>query len=122
MLEDVLQQSSSTQVKVKVIATEKILAYKVATYTGVNANSSNTAHRDKIAGIASVEIDNGFSGYAVAEGEIQNASWSWTKGDIIFLNGTNLSITPPTSGFRVIIGYASAANKIYVDISESILL
>ena len=109
-------------VKLPLIATEDIPAFRVATDTGKNADSSNIFHKNIIIGLTVADIVSGFSGTVVKTGQIHNPLWSWTKGDIIFLNGTTLSIIPPSTGIRVIIGQALSSTDIDINISESILL
>jgi len=107
---------------ISVPAVEEITAYTVVTATGVMADSADVTHRNIIAGIASESFIAGISGAVVTSGYIVNTGWSWTKGDVIYLNGTSLSVTPPTTGFRVVIGTALSATELCVKISESILL
>lgn len=105
----------------KIVATEAIPSFSVATSDGKQANSANIAHVDKVVGIAKVAISSGFSGSIVGEGEIKNDSWSWSIGDVLFLNGVAVSTVAPSTGFRVILGQAIASDTIYVKISESII-
>ena len=114
--------ASGNKLKNRIIAAENVPIYTVITYKGNLADSSNTAHRTVIAGITKEAINNTFSGSVVTEGEIENSSWTWTKGDNLFLNGTALSTTPPSTGFVIKIGEAMSATKIFVRITESILL
>ena len=109
------------RVRVSIVAHESINQFSVVTNTGYHADSSNLLHRGRVKGIALTSIANLTSGYVISEGVIDNPAWTWTTGQIIYLNGTSLSITPPTTGFRVIIGEAITATKLYVHISESIL-
>lgn len=120
MLKDIIAPIKAKNIKTTILANENIVAYKVATTTGYNADSANSGHNGRIAGVTVTAINSGFAGQVVSEGEIQNDVWTWTIGNVIYLNGTNLSITPPISGFRVIIGEAVDTNKIYVNISECI--
>lgn len=104
------------------VGAEDISAYDVVTATGYVADSTNPFHKNIVMGVARESILTGFSGEVVLEGYIQNVGWSWAKGDVLYLNGKVLSVTPPTSGFRAIIGVALSATEINVNISESILL
>ena len=114
--------ASGNKLKNRIIAAENVPIYTVITYTGYIANSATTAHMNKIAGITKEAINATFSGTAVTEGEIENVSWTWTKGDVLFLNGTSITNTPPSTGFRIKIGEALTSTKVFVRISESILL
>lgn len=104
------------------IAQEAITAYKVVTANGFQANSLNLLHRGKIIGIAISSVANGFGGTTVAIGEITNPAWVWVIGDIIYLNGTSLSTTPPSTGFIQPIGVVTASNRIDVQLKQSVLL
>ena len=113
--------ASSTEY-IPFIATQNIPAYSPVTSTGQIANSSTTAHRNKVIGIATATVNNGFSGNAKGFGTIINPLWTWTIGDRIFLNGTSLSTIAPLTGFIQIVGTATATDTIDVKLSQSILL
>jgi len=104
------------------LAIEDIPAFTTVTATGAIANSGNAAHRGKIIGVSSEAIANGFVGKLVNEGELTNPSWTWNRGDVLYLNGTALSTTPPTSGFLQKIGVARATTVIVVELGQSVLL
>ena len=72
--------------------------------------------------IATAPILSGFNGSVVGFGKITNPLWAWTVGDRIFLNGTSLSTTAPSSGFIQIIGVAIASDTIDIKLAQSILL
>jgi len=103
-------------------STDTITAYDVVTSTGKVADSSTLSHRGKIIGIAKASVSSGFIGVARGIGSITNASWSWTIGDKIFLNGTSLSTTAPSSGFSQFIGTAIASDTIDIQLGIPILL
>jgi hypothetical protein len=104
------------------LATGTCPEYLPVTSTGVSANSSTIAHRGKVIGINNATVTSGFMGEAVGYGTITNSGWSWTIGDKIFLNGTALSTTAPSSGFIQFIGTAVASDTIDVQLGEPILL
>jgi len=54
--------------------------------------------------------------------EVVNPSWSWSPGTKLFLNGTNISATPPASGFSQMIGVARNANIIILQLGPPIQL
>ena len=58
-----------------------------------------------------------------ATGEMDESSWSWTPGLPVFLGplGT-LTQTPPTTGFQLVIGVASAPTKLVISIKQAIIL
>ena len=113
---------SGKAVKLSVIATEDIPAFSVITDTGKVADNTNPFYKNIILGIVPEAISDGFSGKAIIAGLTTNALWAWTRGDILYLNGTTISKTPPTTGFRVMIGQALSATEVDVKITESILL
>jgi hypothetical protein len=103
-------------------AAENIPAYTFITATGFKADSNNTAHFGKVIGIVQLATLIGFVASAVDEGEIQNPVWSWTPGAKLFINGTSISTTPPTSGFSQKVAVAENANTIIVGLGQPILL
>lgn len=125
-LSDVADQVTSQNnlgINNKFSATADIAAFLPVTSTGRGADSSNTAHISKVIGINVASVLNGFIGYAVGSGgTIKNAGWSWTVGDKIFLNGTTLSTTAPSTGFSQQIGTAVASDTIAVKLSPAVLL
>lgn len=111
------------RVKTKIVASgSTIPQYGAVTSTGKIANSDTDSHRGRVAGLAQNAIPDGTAGYVITEGYIQNASWTFTAGSVVYLNGTSLSHTCPTQGFRVIIGRAISPTEIYVQLSEQILI
>ena len=110
---------SGIGIKQSITVTENISQGNVVNSDGSKADSSVVGKRNKAIGIANAAITSGFSGDVVTEGVITYGSWSWTAGDIIFLNGTSLSTTAPSTGFIQIIGKAISATKIEVKISQA---
>lgn len=113
---------SSGAIKIPIIATEDLPAFSVITDTGKVADSTNPFYKNIIIGIVPETILDRFSGKVIIMGQIINPLWAWTRGDILYLNGTTISKTPPTTGFRVMIGQALSATEVDVKITESILL
>lgn len=113
---------TSTPANLTYAAQEDIAIYKVVTSTGRIANSDNTAHRNKIIGIANATTLNGYSGTVIGNGNIVNPYWTWNIGDRIYLNGSNLSTIAPSSGFIQQVGTATGSDTINVIISPSILI
>lgn len=114
--------SPSSTVRANFTAQENIPIYRVVTSTGFITNSSTLGHRGKVLGISDTETISGFIGTALVVGEITNSGWSWTAGDIVYINGTSLSTTPPTTGFLQRIGVAVASDRIDIQIQQSVLL
>jgi hypothetical protein len=107
---------------VEVVATEDLAAYVAVTATGALANSANLAHFGRVIGITSNAISSGFSGLLRDSGEVTNTGWSWTAGTKLFLNGTVLSSTPPTTGFSQLIAIARNSHTVFVQLEPPILL
>lgn len=105
-----------------IAVTENIAAYELVNSDGSKASSYITGKRDWLLGIASASILSGFSGLVVMFGDITNSSWNWTAGNVIYLNGTALSTTPPTTGFIQMIGTAKSNHTIEIKIGQSILI
>lgn len=106
---------------IEIVANENISSFKVITIDGYNADSSDVTQRAKIAGITLETINTGFSGQVKARGEITNPSWSFTAGSPIFLNGTSISHTPPSSGYQLFLGVAKSTTTIELNFSYGIL-
>ena len=81
---------------------------------------SNNPVRDfaRVAGIALADAASGTIVQVQTDGSIKNATWSWTRGQDIFVNGTVLSMVPPTSGFAAVMGNASASDTIVMNIVQ----
>ena len=107
---------------IDILAAENIAAFQCLTADGHVANSANAGHFGAVVGIATAAISTGFVGQAQAGGELTNNAWSWAPNAKIFLNGTSLSTTPPSSGFSQQIAIARNANTIVVEIQPPILL
>jgi hypothetical protein len=116
-------QVTSSQILVRVAATEDLPAYAVVTSLGRRANSGNpSANFRHVMGVSIEAIGSGFSGEVITVGEVENLGWSWTKGDSVYLNGTGLSSAPPETGFMQQIGNASGPTKLVLDLGTPILL
>jgi hypothetical protein len=58
-----------------------------------------------------------------SHGQVTEAGWNWTPLQEIFLDTAGLlTQTPPTSGFNLVLGFATAPTKMFVDVQEPILL
>ena len=113
---------SITDLLIDFIATAAVPVFVLVTSTGVPADSTDVTHRNKVIGISTTAVSSGFAGKAVGFGQIKNPAWSWTIGDKLFLNGTTISTTAPSTGFSQMIGIANKSDTIDVDIHASILL
>lgn len=108
---------------VKIQAVGNLPPFSVVSSTGRAVDSSNPSQFfGKVVGITTVFTASGFVADVFESGEIINPLWSWTTGDVIFLNGTSLSIVPPISGFCQRVAVASGSQKIIVLLGEPLLL
>jgi hypothetical protein len=120
--EGVVTTSEATYLSIEIEAQETIPAYSVITSDGYIASSADITQRSKILGVATSYTISGHIIPVATDGEIVDLSWSWTKGQPLYLNGTTISHTPPTSGYLIRLGEASDTTKMYIEISDSILL
>lgn len=104
------------------VATVNIPAFAAVISTGKPADSSNMGHFGKVIGMAPAAIANGFSGSIVESGDVTNPAWTWTTGDLIFLNGTSLSTTPPSVGFAQYIAIAKGPTVVVVELGTPMSL
>ena len=105
-----------------VVATQTIPAFSAVTSQGQLGSSSNFSHIGKIIGIAIEDIQVGFSGTVQNIGDLTNPLWSWTPGDVVFLNGTAFQNFPPEVGFAQVMGMAKTSQTISVYIGSPIQL
>jgi hypothetical protein len=108
--------------QVETILSENINAYSLVTIDGYKANSNNLSHADKILGIMEQTNTTGNYEMVTTMGEVTNTSWSFPILSKVFLNGTNLSTVPPTTGFVKCIGTTKDSNTIVLDQETSIIL
>lgn len=106
----------------EIVSAEDLLRLNIATTDGFKADSANVNHRNKLLGIMTENVDSGFSGTCQTSGELVDSSWNFTPGTVLFLNGTSLSIVPPSTGFSCEIARVIEPTKIFVLIKDSLLL
>lgn len=107
---------------VTLLASESIPAYQVVTSHGLNANSSTLGHIGRVVGISMGAIASGFTGPIAQSGSLTNPAWSWTPGVLLYLNGTTISATAPSTGFSQKVGVAVTATTMIVEMDDPILL
>ncbi|MFK3971123.1 hypothetical protein ACI2KS_10390 [Pseudomonas sp. NPDC087358] len=56
------------------------------------------------------------------QGFVDDSSWSWTEGHVWCGANGVLTQTPPTTGWDFIIGFATSATRLYIDLNEPVLL
>lgn len=99
-----------------------ISKYDIVTSDGLLANTATAAHRLKILGMAFQDTAAAAIGNAQLFGEIDNPGWTWTPHAAVFLNGTVLSQTAPTSGWSMIVGIAILPTRIIIRFTDPYLL
>jgi hypothetical protein len=106
----------------EVTVSENILAFDPINSDGTKANSAIVGKRGQLIGLALANINNGLSGNAVLFGEITNPAWSFVAGNIVYLNGTTVSTTPPSTGFIQKIGTMKSSTTLEINIGTVILI
>jgi hypothetical protein len=106
----------------ELLAAEALAAFRVVTVDGHLADSANLAHFGSVAGITKAAASAGFMALVAQSGELENPSWSWTPNTKLFLNGTALSATAPTSGFSQFVATAINATTILIALARPSLL
>jgi hypothetical protein len=106
----------------EITAAEDLPAFTVIVATGKVANSSDASHQGRVIGITLGAILSGQTGQFISEGTVENPAWSWTPGDILFLNGTSISTTPPILGFSQQVAVAETSTAIFFDLEAPVLL
>lgn len=56
------------------------------------------------------------------QGFIDDSSWSWAEGVVWCGPNGVLTQTPPTTGWDFIIGFATSATRLYIDLNEPVFL
>lgn len=105
-----------------VLAAVNLAAFDPVTINGNKADSTLLSPYGRVFGIVTTAVSTGFIGTVIIAGEITNGGWSWSPNDKIFLNGTALSTTPPTSGFAQKVAVAKTATTIVIELGPPVLL
>ncbi len=114
--------TSAEQILVEFLAAQDIAAFDPVTLVGTIGDSDDLSQRGKVIGIATSDVSSGATGQALIEGEIENPLWSWSPGTRIYLNGTTLSATPPSTGYSQRIAVAETDMTIVIQPQPPILL
>lgn len=109
-------------VGVDVVAAEDLAAYEFVTAVGAKADSSNSAHFNKVVGMTTAAVLTGFVASLSTDGEVTNPAWTWSANASLFLNGTSISQTPPSSGFIQVVGVAVNATTMIIQIKLPLLI
>jgi hypothetical protein len=114
--------ATTEQLLSEIAAAEDIPAFSLVTAGGEIADSSNMAHFNHVIGITLEAVLTGFIAFLVTEGEVTNPLWSWAPNIKLFLNGTNLSLTPPSSGFSQLVGVSRNSETVFIRPQKAIQL
>ena len=87
----------------------------------VLANQTDVSQMNKIIGITKAIANPGESVSFIGYGEAVNPLWNFVAGEPVFLgvNG-NVTQTPPVTGFIMIVGFATATTKLFVNMQTPI--
>lgn len=99
-----------------------LAAYDPVTNSGQLADSTNLAHKGRVIGIVKAATAIGNVGQAVIEGTIIDAGWSLAPNTKLFLNGTTISATAPTTGFSQLLAIARTDMEVLVQPKHAIQL
>jgi hypothetical protein len=108
--------------QIEYTAAENIAQYNVIDSDSMQADSGDVAQANKILALSMTTTNTGLKGVAVVAGMVINPAWTWTIDADIYLNGTTLSETAPLIGFAIVIGKATRADAIVVNIGTPTLL
>ena len=93
-----------------------------ASEQAIYAESSNTAHADKILGVSTGAADLGASVQVQTYGEMVESSFAFTPELAVYASTNGqMTQTPPTAGFKRGIGFALAATKLFIDLREPVI-
>ena len=82
----------------------------------------DAAHIDLLLGITLTAADQGQPVNVQRSGVLDDAGWAWTPGRVWLGADGRLTQTPPTDGFDVLIGAATSATRITLNLTETIEL
>lgn len=89
----------------------------------IYADQSNLDHTNKVVGLTMNAADLGASVTVLIEGPITEPSWNWDTNLPVFLSTSGqMTQTPPTSGFSLIIGFPETSTRLMVRINRPIIL
>lgn len=110
-------------VVLSIVAAVNIAAFAVVTSQGKVADSAvPSQHIGRVIGVAPSAINLGLSGAVVECGEVNNPLWSWTAGDLLYLNGSTISKVPPSTGFVQYLGTSKNSTTMVVELEVPVLL
>jgi len=106
-----------------VTASEALGGHRAVTFDGYYASNDDADDKFNVLGVTQGAVISGATATVTTYGVMTESSWNWTAGLPVFLSTNGqLTQTPPTTGFRLIIGRAKNATTLFVDISEPITM
>jgi hypothetical protein len=107
----------------EVTAQEFLPAYSIVLGSGYVADSSVKTDVNKSVGMVLDNIDALKAAPITTMGPIINPLWSWTgAGQKVYLNGTGLSQTAPTSGFVQAVGVTLSSTSLFLNLQDGIII
>lgn len=82
----------------------------------------DSVHIDLLLGVTLTAADPGQPVNVQRSGVLDDAGWSWTPGRVWLGIDGRITQTPPTDGFDVLIGAATSATRITLNLTETIEL
>ena len=120
------ESDESKRLIVNVNSSIDIPKYKIVTTNNQGklgiADNTNLNDINSVLGMTIEDINSGESGKVLREGLFVTTATLIPKLPIFLSNQGNITQTPQTSGFSIIIGYATNVNTIYINIQKPILL
>lgn len=92
------------------------------TVDGHVADSTEVSTLNRLIGLSVTEVSPGEPVSVLVSGRIENIGWAWAEGDLIFLNGKQLSTSAPSIGYIQQVGKADTPTSIILSISSPVLL
>lgn len=77
-------------------------------------------HIFQVLGLTMTAADTGDEINVQRSGPIDDAGWSWTPGPVWLGTSGNLTQTPPSGGFDLMVGVALSATRILLDLQQPI--
>lgn len=106
------------------IAGETVSALRVVFESQAHAFATDPATESvyQTLGLAVTSATAGAELTIQTQGPIDDSSWNWAEGFVWCGPSGVLTQTPPTSGWDFIIGFATSATRLYIDLNEPVLL
>lgn len=88
------------------------------------ASASDVSHFGRLIGITSGAVSSGAEATITSIGPVDEPSWTWTPGGDVYLGDSGLltQTVPLAAAFLQRVGFALTATRLWVELSEPILL